>query len=146
MKRDPQLRSLSSDHHRALVMARKMERASKTDRIDPETLSEIKAFCQNELEPHFSTEENALLPPLKKCGEHRLVEQTLREHAEMRALAARLEQRDVLQQFSRLLKQHVRFEEKTLFEVCQEKLGPIELGATEENRPNKMRDTRRQEP
>ena len=126
MKRDPRLRSLSNDHHRALVMARKMNNVGN---ITPDILEEIKIFCSDELKPHFFQEESTLLPALKKYGENEIVERTLREHAQMVELAARLEQDGVLQQFAQLLKQHVRFEEQELFEVSQEKLSDAELDA-----------------
>ncbi len=129
MKRDPRLRALSSDHHRALVMARRIERASETEVIDPAVLSEIEAFYQDELLPHFKWEEEILLPPLEGRGEHELVMQTLREHRQMVDLAPRLNEREVLAQFAQLLKQHVRFEEQQLLEVAQTRLSGAELGA-----------------
>jgi hemerythrin-like domain-containing protein len=62
------------------------------------------------------------LPPLKNHGEHEIVERILREHAQMMELVPLLEQKEALLQFAQLLKQHVRFEEQSLFEVSQEKL------------------------
>jgi len=127
MRRDPRLRSLSSDHHRALVMARKMEKACNTVDVDPDLLSEIQLFCRDELSLHFSKEEEFLLPALKKHGENKIVERTLSEHAQMMGLVPRLEQKEALLQFARLLKQHVRFEEQSLFAISQEKLSDAEL-------------------
>ena len=127
MKRDPRLRSLSSDHHRALVMARKMDKACDAGDVDLDSLKEIQTFCREELNTHFNKEEKFLLPALKKHGENEIVERTLREHAQMMELATRLEQKESLLQFAQLLKQHVRFEEQTLFEVSQEKLSDAEL-------------------
>ncbi len=127
MKRDPRLRLLSSDHHRALVMARKMDKAGREEVIDPAILEGIKAFCRDELQPHFAQEERFLLPALERHGEHKLVEQTLHEHAQMVELMRRLEERDALRQLAQLLKQHVRFEEQKLFEVSQQKLGDADL-------------------
>ena len=127
MKRDPRLRSLSSDHHRALVMARKMEKACDAGDVDPGSLKEIQAFCCEELSLHFSKEEEFLLPALKKHGENEIVERTLHEHAQMMELATRLEQKEALLQFAQLLKQHVRFEEQSLFAISQEKLSDVEL-------------------
>lgn len=130
MKRDPRLRSLSSDHHRALVMARKMSKASEAgDDIQADILDKIRVFCHEELKPHFVLEESILLPALRRHGENDIVEQTLSEHAQMMQLVARLDQADVLRQLAQLLKQHVRFEEQQLFEVSQEKLTDAELEA-----------------
>ena len=127
MKRDPRLRSLSSDHHRALVMARKMEKAGNSGDVDSDLLNEILTFYRNELSLHFSKEEEFLLPPLAKHGEYEIVERTLREHAQIVALVPQLEQKEALLQFAQLLKQHVRFEEQSLFAISQEKLSDAEL-------------------
>jgi hemerythrin-like domain-containing protein len=127
MKRDPRLHSLSSDHHRALVMARKMEKASDGGSLDPGFLKEIQAFCHDELTSHFAKEEKFLLPALKRHGEDDIVARTLHEHAQMMDLVTRLDQKEVLQQFAQLLKQHVRFEEQSLFEISQERLSDTEL-------------------
>ncbi len=127
MKRDPRLHSLSSDHHRALVMARKMSKASRENKIDPAILKEIELFCCNELQPHFIREEQTLLPALEKHGEHKLVRRTFHEHQQMTELAGKIKQKDALQQLSQLLKQHIRFEEQTLFRISQEKLSDEEL-------------------
>jgi hemerythrin-like domain-containing protein len=127
MKRDSRLRSLSSDHHRALVMARKMDKAGNSGDVDADLLNEIQIFCGDELSLHFSKEERFLLPPLKKHGEYEIVERTLREHAQIMALVPLLEQKEAFLQFAQLLRQHVRFEEQSLFEISQEKLSDTEL-------------------
>ncbi len=129
MKRDPRLRSLSSDHHRALVMARKMGKACVGGGVDPDILKEIQVFCRDELKTHFAKEEKFFLPALKIHGEDEIVERTLHEHTQMMDLVTRLEQKEVLQQFALLLKQHVRFEEQSLFAISQEKLSDAELEA-----------------
>jgi len=137
MKRDPRLRPLSSDHHRALVMARKISKASRKDKIEPAVLNEIETFWQNELKPHFILEEEKLLPALEKHGEIRLVKQTIHEHAQMEKLVTQLQKKSALQEFSQLLKQHIRFEEQILFEVSQKKLNDAELEAVGRNSDDK---------
>lgn len=114
MRRDPRLRQLSSEHHRALVLAREVRRGA----IDGEALLEIFA---RELAPHFAIEERALLPVLARAGRRDLVMQTIAEHDLMRAAVARGE----LERFADLLVSHVRFEERVLFPVCEE-LGELD--------------------
>ncbi|WP_462322984.1 hemerythrin domain-containing protein [Halochromatium sp.] len=46
----------------------------------------LKTRFADELEPHFQLEERGLLPALRVAGQAALVEQTLNEHAELRAL------------------------------------------------------------
>ncbi len=108
-------------------MARKIENRCKSNEITSSFIDEVKIFCGAELKPHFSQEENDLLPVLLRYDEKTLVTRTLREHEQMMELAAHLEQKSALQQLSRLLKQHVRFEEKILFDVIQEKFSDVEL-------------------
>jgi hemerythrin-like domain-containing protein len=110
-------------------MARKMEKASDASGVDPDLLKEIQTFCRNELKSHFAKEEKFLLPALKTHGEDELVARTLREHTQMMDLVTRLDQKEALLQFAQLLKQHVRFEEQSLFEISQEKLSDTELEA-----------------
>ncbi len=127
MKRDPRLRLLSSDHHQALVMVRKIQNACKSGEIDLSLIGEVRVFCMDELKPHFALEENHLLPILSKYGEHNLVARTLSEHEQMMNLATHLEQKSALQQLSVLLKQHVKFEEQVLFDIIQKKFSGAEL-------------------
>ena len=79
-----------------------------------------------ELEPHFQAEEADLLPAMRRAGETALVERTLQEHAALRALLGE-GQSENLEAFADLLTQHIRFEEKELFERAQQVLAPAIL-------------------
>lgn len=128
MKREAFLRELSSEHHNALVLARRIAVACDSAKApDPHFLADVRAVFDGDLEPHFREEERTLLPALEAVGEARLVQRTLEEHRQLRNLVARLEAPGALAEFGTLLKAHVRFEERTLFEVCQERLDPGEL-------------------
>ena len=106
-KRDARLRELSSEHHAALVWARRLRRG-----IDRHPMAERFA---RELEPHFAIEETILAPALRACGEHALVDRLLAEHATLRRLAAE----DAHETFGTALHDHVRFEERELFPRCE---------------------------
>ncbi len=129
MKRDPRLRALSTDHHRALAMAYKMADTSKAETTDMASMKEIESFFRNDLLPHFKWEEEILLPPLERRGEHALVAKTLIEHRQMVDLGPRLGEREALAHFAQLLEQHIIFEEQQLLEVAQRRLSGAELGA-----------------
>ena len=118
MKRVPSLRDLSSEHHSGLVLVRRIRKAA--------TLHDFKASgvwadvvdrFEHELEPHFQKEEQWLLPALRTVGEHALVERTLQEHKEMRDSVRRADPEKLLH-FAQLLSDHIRFEEKELFEIA----------------------------
>ena len=135
MKRDRRLRQLSDDHHQALVLAR---RATSAASVKPETLAalwdEVTRRFHGELAPHFSIEEKHMLPALERAGCAALAKRTRDEHAELRRividdghdLAIRLER------FGTLLRDHVRFEERLVFEAVQERLSDAALEAVSE--------------
>jgi hemerythrin-like domain-containing protein len=122
MQRHPSLRPLSSDHHAGLVLARKARQAA-TGRIDDQqdAWTTLVARFRAELEPHFQLEEDELLPAMWRKGETSLVERTLIEHEDMRALIAE-NRTENLTRFAELLTAHIRFEEHELFERAQERL------------------------
>lgn len=130
MKRSPGLRTLSSEHHTALVLARRAALAAAGDsgREVAKVWSEVVQRFEAELEPHFHREETLLLPALMKVGEKGIVEQTLAEHAQLRSLVhERVRDAESLQLIADLLKAHIRFEERVLFEIAQLRLPEFDL-------------------
>ena len=125
MKRDPRLHPLSSDHHHALALARRAARAAAepSGPAADAVWREVRSLFLADLTPHFDVEERILLPALRAAGEVELVERTLAEHAAIRACVAdEGEVRSRLATFATLLTEHVRFEERVLFEVAQARL------------------------
>lgn len=118
MKRDARLMGLSSEHHHALVLARRATRNQLT-------LAEAQRRFDEELAPHFAVEEELLLPALRNAGAVELADRTRAEHAEIRAALARAD----LAELGRLLTEHVRFEERELFPACETLLAPSVLDA-----------------
>jgi hemerythrin-like domain-containing protein len=123
MKRSPALRQLSREHHTALSLALRIAKATEPA-AQERLLATIPALFRGELEPHFQEEERSLLPQLAQAGETTLVARTLDEHAQMRALAAAIAAGDAaaLAPFGELLQAHVRFEERELFVVAEQRL------------------------
>ena len=72
--------------------------------------------------------EQGLLVQLAAIGQHALVQRTLDEHARLRALNDSLKNPDAatMATFASLLHDHVRFEERELFETAQALLYPEE--------------------
>lgn len=123
MKRSPTLQPLSREHHTALTLAKACERAARSGEDEQVALAcqrAIRAFS-DELEPHFQIEERALLPLLNSQQTLPLVQRTLAEHRQLRALLGGLRRKDVkaLAGFAMCLTEHVRFEEKELFAVLE---------------------------
>jgi hemerythrin-like domain-containing protein len=123
MKRHPSLLQLSREHHVALKLALDCRKASSgTDDAAAAAVSRrVVVLFATELEPHFQREETELLPTLATLGESVLVSRTLAEHEVLRALAQRIEagDRTALAPFAEALADHVRFEERELFECAQ---------------------------
>jgi len=129
MKRDKNLRNLSSDHHNALALVRKIHRAVSENNDVSVLVDHLKTVFANELSPHFDIEERAILPELTRTGEHSLVRKTLDDHASLRRLIKQLDKPGNLIVFADTLKAHVRFEEQELFEVCQKVLDTTAMAA-----------------
>ncbi|MBK7956092.1 MAG: hemerythrin domain-containing protein [Candidatus Accumulibacter sp.] len=133
MKRHSELLTLSREHHAALKLARDARRAAESgDASELGNLAQrVVSFFAAELDPHFRIEEQHLLVFLAHAGERELVQRTLTEHAELRRIASTMccPDRAMLLRFADLLAEHVRFEERELFEVAQARLdgNPIQI-------------------
>ena len=131
MKRHPCLRQLSDDHHRGLVLARRLRRlADAGSTIDLAALaSEVRREFAAQLEPHFGVEERWLLPALDTAGAGALVERTRVEHRRLRELVHATWHRGTPGDLGTLLERHVRFEERVLFPRAEALLSEGELAA-----------------
>lgn len=125
MKRVPELRDLSDDHHTGLVLALRCKRAATADpRREPDELwAELREAFASELEPHFRIEEQHLLPALEAIGEHALASRIREDHLALRALvASEAPSHALLGRFGEGLERHIRYEEREVFEPTQARL------------------------
>lgn len=123
MKRIPALQPLSREHHSALVLAKACERAALSrdeDFVAKACQRAIREFSV-ELEAHFQVEEQFLLPLLHSAETQALVQRTLADHQQLRALLDELwrNDADALGSFGKSLSAHVRFEERALFPAIE---------------------------
>jgi hemerythrin-like domain-containing protein len=128
MKRHAALQQLSRDHHKALKLARQASFAADSGHVIAiaEAAQVITTLFPEWIEEHFRSEENDLLPALAAAGGGELVRQIVDQHAELRALNRQLATPDgaTLSRFGKLLTEHVRFEEREVFETAQTLLYP----------------------
>ena len=133
MKRAPELRALSEDHHHGLVLARKarLAGAGEGTATPGEVWTQVLEAFETELEPHFRIEESLLAPALEAAGETPLVGRLLEEHAALRELVGPESPRTpaTLGRFGEVLEKHIRFEERELFEAAQRILSAEQLRA-----------------
>ncbi|MCB9913715.1 MAG: hemerythrin domain-containing protein [Planctomycetes bacterium] len=130
MKRCAELRDLSEDHHHALVLARRCERAAAGGDVTAAWEDATRRFAA-ELAPHFAAEERGLLPALRAAGEAVAAQRIEREHDALRAACAPGAPRDAaaLAGFGRALAAHVRHEEREVFQRAQACLDAAALAA-----------------
>ena len=145
MKRDPRLIRLSEEHHHGLAFALRLERElPETDAETGDTklatlYGDLLRFWARGLLPHFHTETECLIARLVRHvpDDDERVRRLQRDHLGMEALVARMrdaagdeERREALATFGELLRTHIRWEERVLFESLQEVLSEAELDAS----------------
>ena len=123
MKRSPVLQPLSREHHTALTLAKACERAAqlRDEELVVKTCQRAIRAYADELEPHFQIEEQSLLPLLRSAEMQPLVQRTLADHQQLRALLDGLRQNNIeaLDSFGKCMSAHVRFEERELFPAVE---------------------------
>jgi hypothetical protein len=121
LRRSEALRSLSRDHHHALVIAQALRRADEAPRAARQFLE----FWKQHGELHFRGEDEVLLPLWAFLGElnAEAAARVAREHLSIRRAAIALESgRSSLEQVHGLgeeLEAHVRYEERELFPLLE---------------------------
>jgi len=129
LKRHQALVSFSKDHHFALLLIWKIKqglgKAVSAERISNYVL----AFFKEDLQQHFTEEEQLLFCKLPE--DDALRHQAETEHKIIYQLVTAIQQNPndigLLQQFSDTLEKHIRFEERTFFNHLQHKIGTEEL-------------------
>lgn len=135
MLRDKNLIPLSRQHHHALALCVRLDRAVQSGEVDLEAWqAEIQQQFESEIAVHFAAEEEVLFPTATQFPDlQTLVQELQAEHAVLRNYFARAAARDLdaqnLANFGKKLAQHIRKEERQLFEGMQPLLGSQELGA-----------------
>jgi hemerythrin-like domain-containing protein len=134
MQRSKELAVLSREHHVALELALRLQRATDTD-ADTVTRATLD-FWREEGREHFRLEEELLLPAFARHAgaDDPDVVRVLVDHVDIRCRITDLEigaRVDVaaLNALGELLQDHVRYEERTLFGRIEETLEAAELAA-----------------
>ncbi|HWR17570.1 MAG TPA: hemerythrin domain-containing protein [Terriglobales bacterium] len=135
MRRDKNLVPLSHQHQHALALCvrigRAFDQAGDTPDVHPWELEIVQAF-DREIGFHFVAEEKFLFPIADKYEDlQQLVDELRIEHTLIRRNVERARARQFtvtdLQVFSASLSEHVRKEERSLFEAMQQLLSQDEL-------------------
>jgi hemerythrin-like domain-containing protein len=135
MLRDKSLIPLSHQHQRALALCVRIDRAQPIPAADLETWqSEIEQHFEQEINIHFSAEEQVLFPAAREFPELiLLVEDLIADHTALRESFSQAKARsmstETLPAFARRLSNHIRKEERQLFERVQQLMSDEELAA-----------------
>ncbi|HXZ31106.1 MAG TPA: hemerythrin domain-containing protein [Terriglobales bacterium] len=135
MLRDKNLIPLSHQHQHALALCVRLDRALQADDLDLEQWqAEIQMIFQQEIGIHFAAEEKELFPAASRFLDlEPLVRELEAEHSALRELFARALSRSMrpadLAVLVEKLAQHIRKEERQLFESLQKLMEAGELSA-----------------
>ena len=133
MKRDPNLRKLSDDHHSGLVQARRLRRVAEGEGEPLEAARVFLRFWEEDTRVHFREEEEVLLAVFARHGgdpDAEPVRQMVSDHARIRGLVMKLGEevgagavdRGTLQEIGERLEAHIRLEERRVFPHMEESL------------------------
>jgi hypothetical protein len=127
IKRSVQLAPLSREHHEGLLLAWKIRQGIRFGIEENRIAAYVQWFWQTHLQLHFKKEEDLLpvvLPPA-----HHLFRQMLQEHTVIKNEIEAIRHGD-LKKFETLaqhLTDHIRFEERQLFEEVEKTASPDQL-------------------
>lgn len=118
LKRHESLKPLSRDHHQGLLLCWKIREGLKKN-ISPERIrSYTTFFYKTQLVPHFKYEEEEIFPLLG--DNNQFVKQALGQHQRLHALFTEdYAPREAVEEIETALEDHIRFEERILFEQIQ---------------------------
>lgn len=132
MKRDVTLQPLSHQHHNALMGCLLLKKGVQK-KADKKVLKDFALRLFNEdIQHHMNAEEKFIYPHLDKLGyPYKTI--VRREHETIRLLADRLRIHEdgylVFSTFADFLEQHIRFEERVVFNKLQESLNDQDRSA-----------------
>ncbi|MGA8433063.1 MAG: hemerythrin domain-containing protein [Candidatus Sulfotelmatobacter sp.] len=135
MLRDKSLIPLSRQHQHALALCVRIDRAQPIPAADLEAWrAEVTQQFEQEIKLHFAAEEEVLFPIARNFAElAALVKELIAEHDLLRREFARLEKggmsAEELPLFAKRLSEHVRKEERHLFERLQQLIKPEDMTA-----------------
>lgn len=132
IKRCEAIHSLSRDHHHGLLLCWKI----KTGLGKQIPVNRIKKysdwFYKYHIHPHFLIEEKYIFPFLGR--NHELIQKALADHQRLRALFTSEEDIKIsLELMVEILKNHIRFEERMLFNEIQKIATSDQLKTIEEH-------------
>lgn len=127
IKRNKALQGVSREHHHGLLLCWKIRTGFSKGIAEHRIKNYVDWFYKMHLVPHFELEENHIFPILGNG--HELVQKALTQHKRLHDLFSETQNASkVLSQIEEELQQHIRFEERVLFNEIQEVATKEQLG------------------
>ncbi|GAB2769397.1 hemerythrin domain-containing protein [Salinimicrobium soli] len=141
LKRHEALKPLSKDHHHGLLLCWKIREGKKKE-VAPERIkSYTDFFYRSQLIPHFKFEEEEIFVLLGE--DHPLVKRAMTEHSRLHHLFGESDNIErALSEIEKELEDHIRFEERVLFNELQQEASLDQL----ENLKNKEEEVETPDP
>ena len=118
IKRSKELQGVSREHHHGLLLCWKIRTGFSKEISEDRIKKYADWFYTNHLVPHFELEENYMFPILG--DDHELVKKALSQHKRLHRLFTETESLSKsLSLIEEELEQHIRFEERILFNEIQ---------------------------
>ncbi len=135
IKRHKALQPLSRQHHFGLLFSWKLRKGFAKNIDLSRLVAFSKWFYENEIKEHFADEEKYLFPILD--SENELIIRAISEHREIERLFKDVDNADEsLPILEELLQEHIRFEERILFNEIQKAATEEQLQKIEEIHAN----------
>jgi hemerythrin-like domain-containing protein len=139
LKRSKELAPLSREHHDGLLFAWKIKQGLANGTPIETLCNYTRWFWANHIKPHFKDEEKVLVKFLP--ADNALVQQMIREHAQIRDLVIALDKEpdpNSLQLLAEFINNHIRFEERQLFAYAEENLTSEQLEEIHKDLPQEL--------
>ena len=133
MKRDPNLRTLSWEHHEGLVLTFRIEQGLRKKSDVELVRAYVLDMWDEELTHHFWQEEQILPPVLNRTEDGKaLLSKMIEDHEQFHRMISDIRKskdkmEEKLGHFGKSLNAHIRFEERQLFPFVEEHSGKNEI-------------------
>ncbi|HEX6334384.1 MAG TPA: hemerythrin domain-containing protein [Flavisolibacter sp.] len=125
IKRAKELVTFSKEHHDGLLLVWKIRQGIRKQVVPQRIASFVQWFWEHHLDQHFRREEELL--PAVLNADHPMIRRMMDEHAQIRQALDDLVTPTGLEKFAQLLDDHIRFEERILFQEIENAASPQQL-------------------
>jgi iron-sulfur cluster repair protein YtfE (RIC family) len=134
IKRNKSLQAISREHHDGLLLCWKIKSGLEKE-VDLFRIKKyVDWFYQNHLMPHFMAEEDLIFPILG--SQDQLIKKAIATHKNLKKLfTTKTDLTNVFNSIATDLAQHIRFEERELFNKIQQVATPTQLQEIERLHP-----------